>query len=238
MATEDKYSVTYMPWDKSVGGKTYRCGKITGKKVLDGSRALARRMKAMGRGKALEEAELAAQIDDMWLTIVECCYDSFIVKTKYAIYQMNMVGQLGANDSIGEKTKVELGVRKRGDAKLDNEKCSFTNEGSVAAVQITSVATVGGEHPGEWQKNKQANAVGSNLIFDEKIGDIVTWESEGLTGEVAVDATAYNCLTMAWDSEWDEFTAGTEITLTFTLHGKVAEATPKTITKTVKVVVG
>ena len=232
----DKYSVTYVPFDKNVGGKSYRCGRITGKKVLDGSRALARRMKAAGRGKALEEAELAAQIDDMWLTIVECCYDSFIVKTKYAIYQMNMVGQLGQNDTIGAKTKVELGVRKRGDAKLDNGNCSFTNEGSLAAVTISNVSWNGSTAAGEIKKDENILATGTNLMFSADIGDSITFEYGGETTSCSVDGSGYQMISIAWPAELSEAPVGTEVAFTFTLHGGDSAATPKTITKTVKIV--
>ena len=149
-----------------------------------------------------------------------------------------LTGTVGENETLTNENEYKVRIQTLEDLKLDKSNFSFQNEGASAKVSIQSVCTVGGDNPGEWQKNKQANAVGSNLIFDEKIGDIVTWTSGDLSGEVAVDATAYNCLTMAWDSEWDEFTAGTEITLTFTLHGGNADAAPKTFIKTVKVIVG
>ena len=146
-------------------------------------------------------------------------------------------GQVDENGGLTSENTIKTEFLSRKPIKQAIENYSLSNVKSTASVSILSVATVGG-NIGEWQKNKQANAVGSNVMFDEKIGDIVTWTSGDLSGEVAVDATSENVLTMAWDSEWDEFTAGTEITLKFSLHGGNADAKAKVITKTVKVVVG
>ena len=237
-----KYQITYEAYDKKtkLGDKEviYRCGRIVNKQDID-SEGIVDMAIANGDIKSLNKEEAIALLNVFDATKTRAMYMGKRVKTPHAIMQYVLNGQLGQNDSIAANTRLVLNVTARGvEGKPKKENCSFTLQGAPAAVQISSVTTVGGTNPGEWQKNKQANAVGSNLNFDEKIGDIVTWESEGLTGEVAVDATAYNCLTMAWDSDWDEFTAGREITLTFTLHGGDASATPKTIVKTVKVVVG
>ena len=236
---DEKYQVTYMPFDRTINGKTYRCGKITGKKQIVDSRALAAKMKARGRGKSLEEAELAAQIDDMQLTIAELCYESYVVYTKYAIYQMKMKGQLGTNDTIGPKTSLEMSVHKREDMKMETGKCSFINEGSLANVRIESIVTVGGTKADEWVKNKNVIATGANLVFDSAIGDKVTAtftvEGEERTVDLTVKSSQYNSMELAWHEDLFYVTAGESVELTFTLHGGKADANPKTITKKVTI---
>ena len=234
------YQFDYAAYDKvtTIGGKqvTTRCGRIVNKKEL-GIDQLAEKLISDGYVKSLKKDELMAVLNAYYRGAKEYVYEGYIVRTGFASLQAKINGALGENDTIGTNTRLRIELAPRDDLKLDKAECSFHNVAEQASVSILSVATVGG-NIGEWQKNKQANAVGSNLYFDEKIGDIVTWTSGELSGEVAVDATSENVLTMAWDSEWDEFTAGTEITLKFSLHGGNADANPKVITKTVKVVVG
>ena len=235
-----KYQIDYQPyWQRNpaTGANDIRCPRIVNKRTLEG-RALAEMLQSRNIGRSMSLDEFKGLIDAIIMGERQLALEGYKVGTGFTFVQLMMNGTLGANDSICDKTNTYLSITPRTDLKLnDADKFSYHNVEAVADVQVDYVATVGGNN-GEWQKNKQANATGKNVQYDDKIGDIVTWKSGDLSGEVAVDATSQNVLTMAWDSEWDEFTAGTEITLTFTLHGGIAEATPKTITKTVKVVVG
>ena len=235
-----KYQIDYQPyWQMNPQTKKadLLCPRIVNKRTLEG-RALAEMLQSRNIGRSMSLDEFKGLIDAIIVGERQLALEGYKVATGFTFVQLKMNGTLGVNGSICDKTNTYLSIEPRTDLKLnDADKFSYHNVDAVADVSIDYVATVGGNN-GEWQKNKQANATGKNVQFDEKIGDIVTWTSGDLSGEVAVDATSENVLTMAWDSDWDEFTAGTEITLTFTLHGGIAEATPKTITKTVKVVVG
>ena len=234
--TETKVKLNYQVVTCDMGeGKKYNYPKLVNLREMDED-ALVKGAIENGYCKGKKD-EVVGTYRGILRYKDECVHNGHIVTDEFFITKISLNGQVDENGNLTSANTMKTLVQARKPAKQDINTYTLTNIKSTASVSILSVATVGG-NIGEWQKNKQANAVGSNVMFDEKIGDIVTWTSGELSGEVAVDATSQNVLTMAWDSEWDEFTAGTEITLTFTLHGGMAESTPKVITKTVKVVVG
>ncbi len=233
------YYIDYQAYDQrdpQTGERNLRCGRIVNRRLLEGKN-LAEALQKKGVASMMTLEEFNGLMNAINAKKRELVLEGYRVKDDYITVGLTMNGQLGVNDSIGPNTKVSIKIDPRDDMKIgEGDKLSFHNVDKIAAVTIDSVGTVGGKI-GEWQKERQANAVGKGLDYNSKIGDKITWEADGLSGECEVDSSGENTMTLPWDSDWDAFAAGTEIKLTFTLHGGVAEATPKTITKTVKVVI-
>ncbi len=234
MATiEYKAYDQYNPLTKK---KDLRCGKIVNKQSLT-SLELADKLQEKGIGIGIDRKVFAGILDAIPTGVRALVLDGYVVKDGMTITKMKMTGQLGQNDTIGEKTDVVLDMSPRDEMKISKADVkSFHNVTGVANVQIAAVSWNGSTAAGEIKKDENILATGSNLVFNKDICDLVTFEYEGATVECTVDGSGYTMLSIAWPAELAEAAVGTEVTFTFTLHGGKSELNPKTITKTVKIV--
>ena len=233
-------TVNYEAYDQTnpkTGKKELRCGKIVNKRTLKGIE-LAQRYQEMGIGTGIATKVFAGIIDAIPTANRALALDGYSVWDGMTITQLKMLGQLGKNDAIGPKTEVYLDITPRSDMKVTKADVdSFVNvTPSVAKAEIQNLNWNGSTAAGEIKKEENIMATGSNLTFNADIGDSITFEYGGETVSCSVDGSGYSMISIAWPAQLSEAAVGTEVAFTFTLHGGDAAATPKTITKTAKIV--
>ena len=233
-------TVNYVAYDQTnpkTGKKELRCGRIVNKRTLKGVE-LAQKYQEMGIGTGIATKVFAGIIDAVPTANRSLVLDGYEVWDGMTITRMKMQGQLGKNDSIGDKTEVYLDISPRSDMKVTKADVdSFVNvSSSVAKVEIDNVSWNGSTVPGEIKKDENILATGTNLMFNADIGDKITFEYGGETIACTVDGSGYQMISVAWPAELSEAAVGTEVAFTFTLHGGKADVNPKVITKTVKIV--
>ncbi len=151
-----------------------------------------------------------------------------------------LTGTVGESEALTSANEYKVRIQTLNELKLDKSNFSFSNEGQSTKASIASICTKGGSVAGQWEKDKPAIAGGSNLFFKADDGDtiVATYMVSGEEKTVSMIAndSSYNFIQIAYPEEFAELGEGTEVKLTFTLHGGDKEAAPKVITKAVKIV--
>ena len=112
---------------------------------------------------------------------------------------------------------------------------SFQYVGETAKCYITSVCSTSGSASGQLRYGDDIYATGTNLYFNAEDGDtIVLTRADGTTVNMSCGAWSALVLNIPWAEGIKETDIGTDVTLTFTLHGGDKTLTPKVITKKVK----
>ena len=147
-----------------------------------------------------------------------------------------LTGTVGETGSLTSDNEYKVRLIALQELKQDKSLFSFTKEGDSAKCSIQNVCYPGATEPNVLRYGDDFVASGSNLYFNAEDGDTcVLTKADGTTTlNIACSSWSYNALNLAWNEGILETDVGTEMTLTFTLHGGNKDAAPKVITKKVK----
>ncbi len=231
------YQITYEAYDAKdpMTKADVRCGRIINKRKMD-LYDLVDRAIENGDLNALKRDEGVGVIRAILRAARQYLGESYIVDLGLVRLQLTLKGQLADNDTISSKNWVKTLVQATDELKFAMSELSFTNAKTSAKVSIANVGWNGSTVGGEIKKDENIIATGTNLMYNADIGDSITFEYNGETVSCSVDGSGYQMISIAWPAEISDAPAGTEIPFKFTLHGGDSAATPKTITKTVKIV--
>ena len=229
--TQLQYSVIQI----QAGEKTYRYPKLTNVRMLNEDKAIE---------LAIESGDLKGKYDELKATIngfnrfiYKKQLEGYFITTEFFKAYMTLNGQVGEDGLLTSENTLHTKYLPLKESKVDRNDYSFQYVGETAKCYITSVCSTSGSASGQLRYGDDIYATGTNLYFNAEDGDtIVLTRADGTTVNMSCGAWSALVLNIPWAEDIKETDIGTDVTLTFTLHGGDKTLTPKVITKKVKLI--
>jgi len=184
--------------------------------------------------------------------ILNGCLDAVkeLIKMGYIVdldswlqFFLTLTGQVGDDLKLTEENQLHMRIRTLKDMTVSLDDYTFERVGDTGVrIRIDKLSSPSGK-AGEWIKTKALVANGSNLAFNTGWGDkvVINWvegegeEAQTKTLEITPSEQSEANLRFDWATGLADVAPGTELAITFRLHGQAGGAEQAT-TKVVKLV--